>query len=423
MSGGSRLRREFLLDVTTVLDVDVVFELVNAAGEHENSDISRWMLRLLSKLARHAQADDGTVAYRSDAALREQIRALFSGWELDNPNPEDYEEALTQLSSGSGESTAAEGGLSIVKSARTLSLSLETGIDGPAVWQAVNQMVTTGQIGDVARQLERAQHGDLATLLWARLVDRTVLYRLIEEEDPDWDVIDLILPHADMAAVEPLMDRLAQSDSLAIRRRLFDRLLGMGPGVGEPAVRCLGQPDSTPWYVLRNVLSLLAQLETWPEGFDPWGLTAHENPKVRLEAVKLCFRMPAMRERTIVRAIQDENTRISALGIVEAAGGCSAEAEPLLADIALTGEDRLSEFRTHAIRALSRSGSETALETILKITAMRRRGLRRGLPDESPELLAALRGLASYWAHDPRARDVLEVALASTSPNIRTAAS
>lgn len=423
MSGDSRLRQEFLRDAASSLDVDVVFELVHAAGEDEGSDISRWMLRLLSKLARHAQAEDGPVAHRSDAALREQIRTLLSGWQLDNPNPEDYEDALTRLSSVSGEGPETDTVRSGVDATRTLAVALEVGVDGPAVRQAVDEMVATGRIGEVAVHLDRAPDRNLAEMLWTRLADRTVLYRLIEEEEPDWEVIDLVLPHAGMEAAEPLLDRLAEADSLTIRRRLFDRLLGLGSGVGRPAVRCLGEPDGTPWYVLRNVLSLLAMLETWPEGFDPWDLTEHENPQVRLEAVKLCLRIPSTRARAIVRAIGDENTRIAALGVVEAESGCPAEAETLLVSIALAEDGAMSEFRTHSIRALTRLGSPAALEALLEIAAPRRRGLRRALPDETPELLAALRGLSSGWSSDPRAQEVLSTARASGSMKIKEAAS
>ena len=42
----------------------------------------------------------------------------------------------------------------------------------------------------MARYLESAPDHDLAQALWGRLAERPVLYRLIEDEEPDWDVID-----------------------------------------------------------------------------------------------------------------------------------------------------------------------------------------------------------------------------------------
>ena len=121
-------------------------------------------------------------------------------------------------------------------------------------------------------------------------------------------------------------------------------------------------------------------------------------------------------------SLEDPNSRLVALGIVESERGCPAEAEPHLVQVALSGDGDFAEFRTHAIRALAGIGSPVALDALLAIAAPRRRGLRQSLPGESPELLTALRGLASAWPADPRARAVLEIARASRSKTIREAA-
>ncbi|MGB5676145.1 MAG: hypothetical protein WBO43_16560 [Gemmatimonadota bacterium] len=424
MSGDPNLQRDFLRDATTALDVDVVLGLIQAAAETNASDISRWMLRLLSKLARHAGTESGPVAHRSESGLREQIRALLSGWNLENPNPEEYEEALAGMSSATRSARDGSGSVrSGVGAKRVLQTALEVEEGGPVVRCAVDDMVSNRQIPDIVDLLQRAPDGTLPAEIWARLVDRPVLYRLIEEDEPDWDVLDLVLPHAGLDAVEPLLDRLASADSRSDRRRLFDLIRLLGPEVGEPAVRCLGQPDTTPWYVLRNVLSLLAVLDVWPESFDPWYLTSHENSQVRLEAVRLCLRMPALRDKAILRALEDQNSRVVAMGIAEAERGCPADAEERLVGIARSAEGEFVEFRTHCIRALTDLGSPGALEALLEIASPRRKGLRRQCLDESPELLAALRGLVQVWPEDERARQSLVAARASDRPAIVEAAS
>jgi len=424
MSGDPSLQRDFLRDATTALDVDVVLALIQAAAESESNDISRWMLRLLSKLARHAGTDGDPAAHRGESGLREQIGALLSGWHLENPNPEDYEEALGRMSSAARPDAGEYGPTKVrVAAERVMQAALEVGVGGPVLRQAVDDMVAGRQIPAVVDLLQEVPEGDLPAEVWDRLVDRPVLYRLIEEDEPDWEVLDVILPHAGLDAVEPLIDRLAAADSRSDRRRLFDLILAFGPDVAGPAARCLGQPETTPWYVLRNVLSLLAMLDAWPESFDPWDLTHHEHPQVRLEAVRLCLRMPATRERAILRALEDGNSRIVAMGIAEAEQGCPAEAEDRIVQIALSEEGEFAEFRTHCIRALVKRGSPGALGALVEIAAPRRRGLRRRFADESPELLAALRGLAQVWPQDEEARELLAAARESGLPRIVEAAS
>ena len=424
MSGDPHLQRDFLRDATTALDVDVVLSLIQAAAESETSDISRWMLRLLSKLARHAGEEGDPVAHRSESGLRDQIGALLSGWHLENPNPEDYEEALGRMSAAGHQDAGASGPSRVrVAAERVLQVALEVGVGGPVLRSAVDEMVASRKIPAVVELVEEVPDGDPAIEVWDRLVDRPVLYRLIEEDEPDWEVLDIILPHAGLDAVEPLLDRLATAESRSDRRRLFDLILAFGPEVGAPAVRCLGLPDSTPWFVLRNVLSLLAMLDVWPESFDPWHLTTHEHPQVRHEAVRLCLRMPATRERAILRALEDQNSRLVAMGIAEAEQGCPAEAEEKLVQVALAEEGEFAEFRTHSIRALVKLGSAGALEALLEIASPRRKGLRRRFSDESPEVLAALRGLSRVWLHDERARELLVAARDSGLPRIVEAAS
>ena len=56
MGGDVRQRQEFLDNASRGVAVDAVLELVRAAAEDQQSDISRWMMQLLAKMARHARA-------------------------------------------------------------------------------------------------------------------------------------------------------------------------------------------------------------------------------------------------------------------------------------------------------------------------------------------------------------------------------
>lgn len=398
-----------LRDLAGALDIDIVLELLQIAAEDEANDISRLMLRLLSKLSRHAQAEDGATACRSDLALREQIESLLTDWSLEDPTPDDYDDILARMSASSDSMPEVTAIRHPVEPARIVATALELGIDSRAVRSAADEMIHDREYSLLVDYLESGPESDLSVSLWKRLTNRAVLERLIQEAQPDWELIDRLLPHAGLEAAEPLLDRLADADSLALRRRLFDVLLELGPGIGTPAVRCLGSAESTPWYVVRNVVSLLSMLDSVPDDFDPWYLVEHENPKVRIEVIKLCFKLTARREQAIMAALNDASSRIVALGIVEAQAGCPSEAEPFLARVAESHDDsEHSEFRTHAIRALTQLGSPGALETLLRLTTPRRRRLRRTPPADGPVYTTALGGLASKWSDDLRVRDVLE---------------
>ncbi|MBT8462158.1 MAG: hypothetical protein KJO44_06495, partial [Gemmatimonadetes bacterium] len=128
-------------------------------------------------------------------------------------------------------------------------------------------------------------------------------------------------------------------------------------------------------------------------------------------------------DQAILRALEDDNSRIVAMGISEAELGCPAGAEQRLAGIAVSTDGEFAEFRTHCIRALADMDSEEALDALLEVATPRRKGLRQQFSDEGPEVLAALRGLARTWPHEPRARDILEAARTSRRPSIVDAAS
>jgi hypothetical protein len=428
MGDDRELRNRVITELANALDPDVVFELIQSAAAEESAGISNWMLRLLSKIARYAQADDGAVRGMSDVSLREQVRRLVSDWNLDNTNPKDYEQTLLQSVAAPvpdrGRSGAARGSITGIAPTRLVTMGLEIDSDSPTVWHAVDRGILHGNVSDLATVLQRCSHSPLAERIWQRLTQRPVLLKLVQEESPDWELLDWIIPRSGPDGADIVLDRLMASDSLAIRRRLFDYLVNLGPVAGERAVRCLAGREDTPWYVARNVLALISMLESRPAKFDPSEYLGHERPQVRLEAIRACLGDPTTRDEALVRALADDDSRIVALGVVDAVASSPPEAERRLEEIAVGGDkSEFAEFRTHAIRALAARGSDRAREVLLEIAAPRRRGVRRLLPAPSPEFLAAVRGLRQAWPEDERTGDVLRLARESDDARIREAAS
>src|SRR6185369_7855946 len=95
MGGDATQRYQFALNATHGLTVDAVVDVVRAAADVSGQTISTSLVRMLSKLAAHAEQPTGTVLQsRSDAELRDQVRRLISSGEPAEPNPEDDTAAL-----------------------------------------------------------------------------------------------------------------------------------------------------------------------------------------------------------------------------------------------------------------------------------------------------------------------------------------
>ncbi|HEX8432244.1 MAG TPA: hypothetical protein VF625_13230, partial [Longimicrobium sp.] len=122
-------------------------------------------------------------------------------------------------------------------------------------------------------------------------------------------------------------------------------------------------------------------------GFSPSRFIREEEVKVRREAYKLAFRVPAERADALA-----------------AAGG-----DP--------------ELRILAIRVLGNATDDTALRSLLRLVERGRDWLGRArLAPPSPPMLAALTALASGWSEHADARPAVQRALRSEDPEIIRAA-
>jgi hypothetical protein len=305
---------------------------------------------------------------------------------------------------------------------RLLQTGLEIGVLGPGVWRAVGRLMDENRLGALVDALETAPAlptpVDVAPL-WNQVTAPDVIRRMAAPEPPDFGTLDRILPRMPPPAFEPLLDALAASESRTTRRGLLDRLARAPQELsGLVLARLAG---SAPWYVIRNLLVVLDSLPALPEGFSAAPFAAHEDPRVRREALKLMLKLPAERERALLGALRDPDARTARLALGSALENCPMSALPLVTEIARDAT-AASELRVMAIKVLGRTTSPTALTTLLGLTygGTNWRG-RPKLPARSLELVAAVMALASGWVTDARARAVLALAAASNDPDVRNA--
>ena len=304
-------------------------------------------------------------------------------------------------------------------------MSLETEVDGEILARAVDQLVNAGRASELVQWLDQAPGAGAANPaalhVWDRLAEPAVVRRLVEEEVPDYDSLDRVLPLAGLDAAESLLDRLATADNISLRRGMFDRVAALGPEAAPLAADRLKNPEHTPWFVLRNMLALMGALPNWPSDFDPACFRTHPNEKVRFESLKLSMRLADQRPAAILAALHEGDGRIQGLGVVEAEAGAPPEAEPLLRALALDPEQD-SELRLPAIRALGRFRTDEAREALIQIVDVRKKLLGGNAIEASPETLTALRTLITWWPSDGTVRELAELAGASPDPDVVKAA-
>jgi hypothetical protein len=125
--------------------------------------------------------------------------------------------------------------------------------------------------------------------------------------------------------------------------------------------------------------------------------------------MRVLFRQPHERTRALCTALADADDRVRQLALAALAEGVPDPAVPLLAALA-TDLDAGDDLRIPAVRALGHKGGPIALDTLLKLTEVRRRSLldviaAQGTP---PVAVAALAALAAF-PKDARARERLEL--------------
>jgi hypothetical protein len=423
MGGDAAQRRAFVLDAASGMAVDAVVDIVKAAAEASGETISHGLVRMLSKLAAHAEAGREAARPLADQALREQVGRLLDGWELPDPNPDAYGRVLQHLATRAPEGvTGATAAPDTQTSMRVVQMALEADGLGPLVDRAVARLIGEGATCTLLDQLDSAPQVSAGTAAAIRrtLLSPASMAALVSREPLDVDSLDRLLPQLTLDGYEVLLDALVASPNRSTRRRLLDRLVRTGLDVGPRIAARLGDER---WYVQRNMLVLLQHLPRLPDGFSPAAWTGHDDPRVRYEAIQLQLAVPSEREHALGAALADGDPRILRLGLTAIQGGCPSAAARRVVEVAISASTS-DEIRVMAARTLGRLRHPEALDGLLQLVEGGRTLLRRPrLAARSPVSLAAIRALADGWSADPRAAVVLSLARASGDHAFRDAAS
>jgi len=386
--------REFLQAAAPLLGPAALLRLCQALAPGREAMISVGALRVLARLA-----DGAAPGTRSSRVLAEEFHRLVT-LAFDGGAPADQIRLAPEPE-------------------RVLKLALESGILEPGAQKAADRMIAKRQIGALLALLDTVPREDpVALALRSRLFHPRTVRVLLEAAPPDLDALDRLIPAAGIEAAPALLDALAESRERRVRFRLLD-LLGRYDQSIAPLL--LERMEGMPWYVQRNLLTLLGRLPDLPQNFSPEPLLVHRDPRVRHEAIALAIADPALRDRGIAEALSTRYEPSVRLGLTALADGCPPEFYPRV--IARVADPELDpELRALAITALATVKDPVVLRLLRRTVVSRGITMLGRLAPRSPPMLAALRGLATHWSSHPKVGSLLDTARQSRDPEIRDAA-
>ncbi|HJR62756.1 MAG TPA: HEAT repeat domain-containing protein [Gemmatimonadaceae bacterium] len=421
-AGSGAERRKFMIDASHAMAVDTVLDLASAAAHSSQRSISQGLLRLLSKLARHAEEGSDYAKGLADWALRENVRHLIAGWDDDVPEPGSaaYWETLGELVRERAVTSQPVASRHPIEPERVVQMALEMDVLSVAVREAVDALIEQGRVGVLLDLVDRSlDANEVVRTLREHLDTPSTVQQLLRHEPVDFEVLYCLVGRVGIPAVEPLLDGLEATSDRTTRWKIFELLVQFGEELGPAIVSRL---PNAPWYMQRNILSLIARLPSWPPGFTPAVLAKHDDERVRREAVKLLLAEAGTRDQAICDGLADSDERIARLALSAAIEHCPTAAIPALVRRVEAVEDD-PQLRVLAVRALGASRSPTARDCLVRAcVATKGRWFRKQkLAPKSPLLLASLQALAAGWHDDQRGAAVLALAARSADPEIKTA--
>jgi hypothetical protein len=418
MGGDSTQRFQFALNATHGLTVDAVIDVVRAAADVSGQTISTSLVRMLSKLAAHAEQPTGSVLQsRSDAELRDQVRRLISSWELDDPNPDDYTAALDSISR---HTTQSEGdGVVGADPERLLQVALEVATIGPNVEKVFAQMIARPDITPVLDLVEAAPVSPAREMLLDRIVTPNRLVDVLHAETPNTKLGERLALRLRVVAVDPIIN-LLEDEEERLHGWACEMLVRLAD-VSRP--RVAARLAETPAQAQRHLLHVIDRLGEWPDGFRPEQYATSADAAVRREAIKLMLRRDDMRDAAIRLGLDDQDERTVGIALAAALKRCPLDAVPILMR-RIDNSTLSAELRARGIRALAASGSPDAMRWIAQRSIKKHWLL--GTPvlrEKSPQLISSIAGLAAHWSSAPEAAEVLALVAKSKDADLRSAVS
>jgi hypothetical protein len=416
MGGDKGQRRRFLLDASQGITVEAVIDLVKAASAAEGQTVSHSMLRMLSKLAHHPSS--GGPRAKTDPSIRDVMRRLVDDWTLDDPNPEAYRQVLESMSSSrsSAPKPSSTAVPTEIEPERMVQIAIEVGGMGPQVREAMLDLCKAGRAEILLDLVERAPSEEAGAPVWEFLQGERILETLLQQQRVDMPLVARFVRRMGIGTVPTLLSASAVFDDAKTRAQFYDILQSLGDDVGATMAERI--PESPPM-IQRELLAQLGRLGALPAGFSARSYLESEEALVRREAVRLLLRNAAERDETIMSALSDPDDRVVFAGLTIAQDKCPPAGIELIRQRVDRGELD-SQLRTLGIRIVAQQRTPSTLAWLLTLLVTEAHWPRKPkLRASTPEMLAALSMVATYWLADPAAETAVRLAGLSRDPEVR----
>lgn len=216
----------------------------------------------------------------------------------------------------------------------------------------------------IERQVTEASAKRQFGIALKRMYTKSLFASLVELLDaPRYEAdAELALQRGGGDAVEVLLGRLAESPTVAERRRAFDVLAKMKEA-GSQLINMMGHPQ---WFVVRNVAELIGEMGLEEAVPVLSKKIEHDDVRVRkavaLSLAKIGTRSVVEPLRRALRDVSAEVRTQAALGV----GGRRANALAMPLVVALD-EEKDVEVSRELILALGRIGSPDAVQALIKL--------------------------------------------------------
>ena len=410
-------QKDFMLQVVDVLPVLAVSNWLQVAARATEQQLSHHLLRLMTKLSQHAVSKRQVI---TDATFRSAAKELVEGWKLSDPNPDEHIRLLDRIAlvhDGAVQAvqSATTGGdeSGLTEAARVVQMALEIDLVGDDAIAAANAVIESGNLPRLLEWLDEAGSTDSSRLFRARIMAPEAVRRLLQENPVDEPAAKALLNTIDISMADTLLEALAAAESRGARELILDRLRSFG----EPLrMKLMAKLAGASWFFARNLLGLLRDLIVGQKSNADVGsmlkFLDHENPMVRVEAVRMLLDVDAVRDAAIRRGLSDADDRVASavLDFVDNLLNTPFDNRRRSLSIGATGH--LVKFvdagshpvalKVTALRAAAASGAPSVRDWLIRRIITKTRFLRREVLAKPTMLNAtALSALLRHFADDP----------------------